>query len=127
MKVRNVIWIWQPVKCVDSTNCVCEHSISVCTFAGILVTQATAVRQTWDSCYHILWPIPKTWIEKTSDDVDDDKDDKVDHGGDTYDDDDAELSAPLILFDSPPTSKVGPIKIGRNFRQLNAVWVWGFA
>ena len=104
MKVRNVIWIWQPVKCVDSTNCVCEHSITVWTFAGILVTQATAVRQTWDSCYHILWPIPKTWIEKTSDDVDDDKDDKVDHGGDTYDDDDAELSAPLILFDSPRTS-----------------------
>ena len=60
------------------------HSISathcVLTFAGILVTEATAVPQPWNSCYHILWPIPKTWRDKTSDDVDDGEEDEVDHG-----------------------------------------------
>ena len=98
------------------------HSISathcVLTFAGILVTEATAVPQPWNSCYHILWPIPKTWIEKISDDVDEDGDDEVDHSGNDYDDDDAELSAPLILFDSLRTSKLRPIEIRRNFCQL---------
>ena len=49
--------------------------------------------------------------------------DKLD-GEDNDDDDgdDAGLSAPLILFDSLQTSKVGPIKIRRKFRQLNALW-----
>ena len=64
--------------------------------------------------------------DEEDDKEDDDDDDEVDHDKDN-DDDDAELSAPLILFDNPRTSKVGPIKIRRNFRQLNAVWVCGFA
>ena len=44
--------------------------------------------------------------------------------GQNIDNDDNELSAPFTLFDSPRTSEVGPIKIRRDFRQLNAVfWI----
>ena len=149
MKVRNVIWIWKPVQCVVNSQLCPSGILKEGTIVFWTLLEFWPQKQ--QRCINhgtvvICFALPKT---QQSDDANDDwviiwvtrkvtrnmarnmarnmvtgeelykKDGE--QVGQNIDNDDNELSAPFTLFDSLRTSEVEPIKIRRDFRQLNAV------